>query len=148
MNNVGGTLKRGLGIGLSWAILWLALWSIIAAIIDAVQPDNFDPGEGTMFVVIFGSMGLLSGLAFGALLLAASRRQTTIDLSMIRTTGIGILGCALAQIPYLGHGDLGLAANIQMALLFSAVGGIVTMGWVVLARWRSRHGAGFAAASE
>src|SRR5262245_36830685 len=131
------TLRRASGIGLSWAGLWMAVWTAIGVTIAIVQPGTIDPGEGTGFLLIFGSMGLLSGIAFAGLLLAGSRGLATIDLSMIRTTGFGILACALAQIPYLGHGDQGLAANILMALSFAAVGGIVTIGWVVLARWWS-----------
>ncbi len=45
-----------------------------------------------------------------------------------------MLGCAIVQLGYLGHGDQGLAANIMVAALFSAVGGVVTLMWLVMVR--------------
>ena len=51
----------------------------------------------------------------------------------IHVAAWGMLGCAIVQLGYLGHGDQGLAANIMMALLFSAVGGVVTLMWLVMA---------------
>jgi hypothetical protein len=38
------------------------------------------------------------------------------------------------RLAYLGHGDQGLAANIKMALLFTACGGVVTLVWFAIAR--------------
>jgi hypothetical protein len=38
----------------------------------------------------------------------------------------GILATAIVQVPYLGHGDAGLVANLSMALLFSGLGGVVS----------------------
>ena len=53
-----------------------------------------------------------------------------------------ILGSAIVQMAYLGHGDAGLVANIKMALLFSAIGGVIAIAWLAIARawlhWRSR----------
>ena len=51
-----------------------------------------------------------------------------------------MIGSAIVQLAYLNHGDVGLAANIRMALLFCAFGGVVTMVWVVMARRWSRFG--------
>lgn len=142
MNNVISTLRRVSGIGLAWAILWLAFWAIVGVIIGIVDPDSIDPGEGPMVVAaILGPMGLFSGVAFGILLSIGGRGRTAIDLSLIRVAGWGILGSAIVQLAYLDHGDLDLAANIKMALLFCAFGGVVTMVWLVMARrwshWRS-----------
>ena len=86
-----------------------------------------------MFFVIFGPMGLFSGVAFGILLSLARRARTAGDRSPIYVAAWGMLGCAIVQLGYLGHGDQGLAANIMMALLFSAVGGVVTLVWLVMA---------------
>jgi len=128
------SLRRVLGIGMAWAMVWLAFWTIIGGIIAVVDPDSIDPGEGTMFIVIFGPMGLLSGVAFGILLSIAGRVKTLTDLSIARVAAWGILGTAIVQVGYLGHGDQGLAANVTMALLFSASGGLVTTVWLVMAR--------------
>lgn len=139
MKKVISSLQRVLGVGLAWAILWGAFWAIVAVIIGVVDPDSLDPGEGLMGVVIFGSMGLLSGVLFGVLLVFDSRSRTSSDLSLGGTAGWGILASAIAQIPYLGHGDLGLVANIKIALLFAAMGGLVTLAWLVIARSWPRY---------
>jgi 8-oxo-dGTP pyrophosphatase MutT (NUDIX family) len=62
VDNVISTLRRVLGTGLTWA--WLAFWTILFGVIAVVDPDSIDPGETTMFIVIFGPMGFFSGLAF------------------------------------------------------------------------------------
>ena len=81
MNGVISSLPRVLGIGLSWTILWGVFWAIVAVIIGVVDPDSLDPGEGPMAVAILGSMGLLSGVAFGVLLFIDSRSRPSVDLS-------------------------------------------------------------------
>ena len=86
------------------------------------------------------SMGLLSGVAFGVLLFIDSRSRPSVDLSPGRVAGWGILASFIVQLAYLGHGDLGLAANLKTALLFSASGGLVTLVWLVMARsWLHRR---------
>jgi hypothetical protein len=133
VDNVIGAPKRVLGIALTWAIVWLAFWTILAGIIAVVDPDSIDPGEGAMFFVLFGPMGLFSGIAFGILLSMAGRGRAAGGLSPINVAALGMLGCALVQLGCLGHGDQGLAANIMMALLFSAVACVVTLGWLLMA---------------
>ncbi len=132
VDNVISAPKRVLGIGLTWAIVWLAFWTILGGIIAVIDPDSIDPGEGAMLFVIFGPMGLFSGVTFGILLSMARRARTAGDQSPIHVAAWGMLGCAIVQLGYLGHGDQGLAANIMMALLFSAVGGVVTLMWLVM----------------
>jgi hypothetical protein len=60
-------LRRALGIGAGWGSLWLAFWLGAAIVIGMLSPDSIDPGEPTGLIVIFGLMGLLSGLAFAGL---------------------------------------------------------------------------------
>ena len=139
MKKVISSLPRVLGVGLAWAALWMTFWAIVAVIIGVIDPDSIDPGEGLMGVVIFGSMGILSGVIFGSILVLDGPRTPTADLSFGRAVGWGILASAIAQIPYLGHGDQGLVANIKVALLFSAIGGLVTLAWLALARSWSRR---------
>jgi hypothetical protein len=140
MNEASRNLRRVLGIGLAWAILWTTLWAIVVVIIGIVDPDSIDPGEGPMVAVaILGPMGLLSGVAFGALSSIVAHGRTSADLSLMRAAALGILGSAIVQLAYLGHGDQGLAANIKMALLFSVIGGGITVVWLVISRSWSRR---------
>lgn len=141
VNNAISTLRRVLGIGLAWAILWLAAWAIVVVVIRIVDPDSIDAGEGPMVMAtILGPMGLFSGIAFGLLLSIWGRGRNAIDHSLIHVAGLGILGSAIVQLAYLDHGDLGLAANIKMALLFCVLGGVVTTVWLVMARRWNRQG--------
>jgi hypothetical protein len=133
-----GTSRRVFGIGVVWAVLWLAFWGIVAGVIAVLDPDSIDPGEPLMFVFVFGPMGLLTGVAFGILLTIREKGRIVVDLPMARVAGWGILSTAVVQLAYLGHGDAGLAANIMMALLFAAFGGVVTAVWLVMARRWSR----------
>lgn len=140
------TLRRVLGVGVAWAILWTALWAAAGAIIGVVDPDSIDPGEEWMFLVVFGPMGLLTGAVLGAFLATRERGRALAELAVPRVVGWGILATAVVQVLYLGHGDQGLAANAGMALLFCAVGGLVTTvglaalrGW---SRWRGGRSAG------
>ena len=128
------TLRRVLGIGLAWGLVWLAFWTIIAALIAVFNPDSIDPGEELMVLVIFGPMGLFTGIAFGILRSVYGGDRRVVDISIVHVIAWGILATAIIQVPYLGHGDQGLAANIMMALLFSAAGGVVTILWLMTAR--------------
>lgn len=132
------TLRRVLGIGLAWAILWGAFWTIVMVIIGIVDPDSIDPGDSSAAAAALGSMGLFSGVLFGMLLSIGSRGRADIEPSLARVIAWGVLGSAIVQLAYLGHGDQGLAANIKMALLFSALGGVVTGAWLLMTRTWSR----------
>lgn len=63
------------------------------------------------------------------------------QLSLFRAVLWGVVGTAIVQLGYLGHGDLGLVANIPMALVLAAFGGLVAAIWLFMARrwsrWRS-----------
>lgn len=135
------SLRQVLGIGLAWTILWGAFWLIVMTIIGVVNPGTIDPGEGPMVVAVLGPMGFFSGVAFGVFLSLDRRGRSDIEPSLIRVAVWGVLGSGIVQLAYLGHGDQGLAANIQMALLFCVLGGVVTMVWRAVARkwwhWRS-----------
>ena len=132
---------RLLGIGVSWGTLWLAFWLIVVIVIGVFDPDSIDRGEGPLVIAsILGPMGLFSGIAFAAFL-CANGRLGACDLPLIRAVLWGILGTAIVQLAYLDHGDMGLLANIEMGLVFSVFGGVVTMVWLLIARrwshWRS-----------
>ena len=106
----------------------------VGTTIAILDPDSIDPGEGTMFIVIFGPMGFFSGVAFGIIASIDGHWTGIAGRSLIRVAGWGILGSAIVQLAYLGHGDVGLAANLKMALLFTALGGAVTVVWLLIAR--------------
>lgn len=127
-------LRPLFGIALGWAALWLAFWTIVGVVIGVVDPDSIDPGEGWMVVFVLGPMGLFSGVAFGLLLSVGARGTAHTELPVIGVAARGFLACAIVQTAYLGHGDVGLVANIKMALLFSAIGAVITLVWLVLAR--------------
>jgi hypothetical protein len=94
-------------------------------------------GEPAMAVLVFGSMGLLSGIVFGALLWMAGHRSS-FDVSIGQALGWGTLGSAIAQLPYLGHGDQGLVANLQLAALLAMVGGVLATVWLAVNKqWAS-----------
>ena len=129
-------MKRILTIGLVWAGLWMAAATILGVIIAVIDPASIDPGEEYMGLVIFGLMGFLSGAAFALLLSIGRAGRQDADRPVAVVAIWGLAGTAVAQVPYLGHGDQGLLANIGMALVFSAFGGCVAMLWQVLARAR------------
>jgi len=135
------TFQRVLVVGLTWGILWFAIAFSIGMIIGVVDPDSVDPGETLSAVRVLGPMGFLSGLAFGLLASLGERGARALRPSLSRAVVWGTLGSGIVQLGYLGHGDLGLAANTQMALVFSAFGGFVAAIWLLIARrwsqWRS-----------
>ena len=98
-----------------------------------IDPDSIDEGEIQGAIFILGPMGILTGLAVALLLSIAGRKTSASDLSLFRALAWGVVGSALVQIGYLGHGDAGLAANIVMALAFCAFGGIISVIWYLLA---------------
>lgn len=142
MTNPQSTLRDALTNGLIWAGLWMGLWLMIAIIIGILDPDNIDPGEGLMMIVVLGPMGLLSGLLFGSFL-PIGRDQGTKLPSLARVMGCGMISSAIVQVVYIGHGDAGLIANTKMALLFCAIGCIVTLAWFRVSKtWGGNHGIG------
>jgi hypothetical protein len=128
--------KRIVRIALTWSFLWLLFAALMVIALGIIDPDSIDEGEIQGAIIIFGPMGVLTGLAFAFLLSIAGRGTGVFDLSLFRALAWGVLGSALVQIGYLGHGDAGLAANIGMALAFSTFGGIISVIWYFLAlRW-------------
>jgi hypothetical protein len=129
-------MSRVLGIGLTWGVLWFAVFMCIGLVVNVVDPDSIDPGELQAAVKVLGPMGLCSGLAF-AILLSIGRRSTALyDVSLVRAVLGGILGSALVQLALLNHGDAGLVSNIQVALVFCGIGGIISALWLtIMRRW-------------
>ena len=136
------TLQRVLGTGLAWGGLWLVAAMTIRGVIGIVDPSTIDPGDTQGLVTVMGSMGFLSGVVFGILLSLFERGTTLLALSSARAAWWGLLATAVVQLGYLGHGDAGLAANIQMALAFCGFGGVIAVAWLLIAqRWSHWHSA-------
>ncbi len=134
-------LRRVMGIGLAWGIAWTVVAMIVVVIIGIADPASIGPGEGPWgATAIFGPMGIFSGVAFAILLSIVGRGTVRPDLSLAQAAGWGILGSAIVQLAYLGHGDEGLVANVKMALVFCVFGGAVATVWLGAARiWARRN---------
>lgn len=134
------SLRRVAAVGLVWGVLWTAAVMVLVVVIGIVDPDSIDPGEGPLeAAAIFGPMGFLSGVVFRILLSIADRGRPGFGPSPVGAAAWGTLASAIVQLGYLGHGDQGLIANLGMALVFSAFGGLVALAWLVIARRRSRR---------
>ena len=132
------TIRRILSIALTWGCLWLLCAALLFLALAIIDPDSIDDGEVEGAIFILGPMGILSGFAFAFLTSMGNQIAKEIDLSFfLRTVSLGFVGSAIVQVSYLGHGDAGLAANIGMALVFSAFGGVVSAIWLVLVRRRT-----------
>jgi len=130
------TTKRIVSIALTWSLLWVVFAALSATVLGLIDPDSIDEGEIQGAIFILGPMGILTGLAFAFLVSLAIKRASSFDLSLFRTRAWVVLGSALVQTGYLGHGDAGLVANLGMAVVFSAFGGIISVFWYFLAsRW-------------
>lgn len=127
-------MRRVLATGGIWGLIWSIAILILLAVIGVVDPDSIDPGEGPLMALfIFSPMGFFSGVVFALL-----NRRAAEHASLARTASLGFLGSVLVQIPYLGHGDAGLVANTQLALVFAGFGACAALLWRVIAR-RMHH---------
>jgi len=134
-------IRKIAGVGVTLSVLWIAAAGLLTLVLSIADPDSVDPGEPAMAVMVFGSMGLLSGIVFGALLWMAGHRNS-FDVSLGQALGWGTLGSAIAQLPFLGHGDQGLVANLQLAALLAVVGGVLATVWLAVnRRWTRRRDA-------
>jgi hypothetical protein len=125
--------RRVLRFGLTWVMLWAAFWTIVVTTIAIVHPNSLEPGGGPLVMAFtLGPLGLLSGMAFGILRSLWSRG--TQGWPLVHIAASGILAAAVVQMPYLGHGNIGLAANTNAALVLCAVGGILTIVWLAMMR--------------
>ena len=133
-------IRRMLQIGIAWAVAWAIAAILLIVVIGVVDPDSIDPGEGPLgAVMIFGPMGALSGIAFAVLWSIRGRRDDSIGHPIVRAAVVGFVSSFIGQLAFLGHGDQGFVANIQLALLFSAFGSIVAIAWFVVSRaWSPR----------
>lgn len=127
-------------IALTWGCLWLLCAALLFLALAIIDPDSIDDGEVEDAIFILGPMGILSGFAFAFLTSIGNQIAKVIDLYFLRTVSLGFVGSAIVQVFYLGHGDAGLAANIGMAVVFSAFGSMISVIWLVLARrWAYLH---------
>ena len=128
-------IRRILVIALTWDVVWSLFALCFGVVLGVMDPESIAPGEAADALLILGSMGALSGLAFASLSSLGRWGATPSDLSFVRAVANGVLGTAIVQIAYLNHGDAGLLANVKMALVFCAFGGVITAAWVAAVRW-------------
>src|SRR5262245_61438421 len=127
-------INRILKVTLTWAGLWLLCAALVVLLLGMFDPDSVDDGEVLGAIFILGPMGILTGFAFAFLVSIGRNPMKDLDLSAFRAPSWGLVGSLIVQSGYLGHGDAGLAANIGMALLFSAFGGVISAIWLFLTR--------------
>lgn len=134
---VAAYVKPALRVGVTWSVLWLVATLVGGIGIAIVDPDSIDPGEGWMALVIFAPMGFVSGVAFALLSLTLDTddpRHWSIWNVLLR----GFIGSALVQLALLNHGDAGLQANLQMALVLAIFGALVGGAWLLVSRrWQA-----------
>ncbi len=128
-------MRRFLIVALSWFALWCVAVVALTVFVGVVDPDSIDPGDLQGMFLVFGSMGVLGGIAFAALASALEHGPPS-SWPLPRTLASGALATAAVQVPYLGHGDAGLAANLLMALQVTIAGVVITALWWLLARKR------------
>ena len=138
-NTTDSTPRRVLRFGATWLMLWAAFWAVVVAIVSLAHPDSIDPAEGPLAAAAaLGAMGLLSGMAFGALRSIWSRGTPARPL--VHVASSGILAMALVQWPNLGHWNVGPAASVNMVPALCVFGGVVTIAWLaMMRRWSHRR---------
>jgi hypothetical protein len=88
-------LRGAIGIGMTWGVLWAVIGLALGLIIGHLRPGDIGPGEGLGKVaVVFGLLGLCSGLSFAGILSVAERRRTIHELSLGRVALWGSVGAA------------------------------------------------------
>jgi len=139
LNITASTPRRVLRFGLTWIMLWAAFWTIVVTTIAIVHPDSFEPGKGPLaMAATLGPLGLLSGVVFG--ILRSLWPRGTQGWPLVHIAASGILATAVVQVPSLGLGNIGLTANTNVALVFCAVGGVLTIVWLaMMRRWSERR---------
>lgn len=131
-------VRRSLLIGVAWCGLWLTAALIVGTIIGIVDPDSIDPGDSEGLAMVAGLMGFLAGAVFATLAGLAHPGTPPSALSLAGVAAWGLVANVIVQAAFLGHGDAGLVANIQMGLVFCAVGALIALAWSALARrWPS-----------
>ena len=95
MNPLLRKLRGVIGTGLAWGTAWATIMAMIGVVVGVLRPEEIDAGEGPLVVgAIMGMAGFVSGVAFGALLSFAERRETILALSLGRAVMWGILASA------------------------------------------------------
>lgn len=127
MSNLIRKLRGVISIGLTWGVVWAAIIATIGVVLWIADPSDFEPGESIAEVAAAtGFIGLVSGMAFGALLAVTERRRTILDLSPGRAALLGIVGSA--ALPLL----TGLSNDLM--LIVCPLGAVFAAASVAIAR--------------
>lgn len=124
-------LRGVLGIALTWAALFAAFFALLIAAISIVDPDSIDPGEGALVISAFAAIiGLVSGLAFGVLLMLAEGGRAIREIPLARAAIWGLLASALFPL---------LAGKYDQVFVMCPIGVLVALVVMTLARRQERR---------
>jgi hypothetical protein len=119
-----------MGIGLIWGMAWAAIGAVLSTVVGVVDPDSIDPGEGPVRVgAILGMVGLVSGVAFGALMAIAESGRAILSISLRRAAMWGVLSSAAFPL---------LTQRQDQVLTLCHIGAAVALASVAIARNAAR----------
>ena len=126
------TARGAIGVGVTWAALWAVVGFVFGILFRLFSDVGFRPGENELVVaIVFGIVGLLSGVAFSTVMAIAERRRTLDQLSVLRAAGWGALA----------SGILPLITSIPngMIVIFAPLGALFAATSVALAKREARR---------
>jgi hypothetical protein len=122
MKRLGGVA----GLGVAWGVAWAAVFAGLVAVIGAVAPGQVDAGEGPRDVWPLGALiGVVSGVAFGALLWLAERGRPAVAVPLGRGALWGALAAALFPL---------LAQKPDQVLVLCPIGAVLAVLSLAAAR--------------
>lgn len=118
-------LLTTLGIGALWVVLWPAIGMAIMLALTIALGPNTDIGPIEM-AVILGRLGLVAGLAFGAIVAVAEPWRTMSDVSPGRALTYAVAAAAIT----------GVVAGLQPSAIVNAcvLGGASGLATIAITR--------------
>ena len=124
---------RALGsFGLAWAVGFAAFAGVAMLAISVADPSSIDADQSPFAIAAaMGFVGLVSGVAFGAVLGFAEKRKKILELSVMRVAAWGAIGAA--ALPLLtGMQD-------KLAIITSPLGALFAAGTVAAVKRLERR---------
>ena len=96
-------LRGAVGMGLTWAAAWSVVGAV-AGLVSTAKVAGLGFGAGVMAfgvlfsVVLFGSIGLIGGVAFSVVLGLAERNRSLNEMSLLRFAAWGAVAAALVPL--------------------------------------------------
>jgi len=124
-------LRGLLGTGLTWGVGWAVVGAVIWTVTRVLDPGSIDQGEGILPISgILGTVGFVSGIAFGVLLSLSESRKRILELSLARAAVWGIAGAAVFPL---------LTGRYDQVFVMCPIGALFASGSVALARRAERR---------